>query len=303
MMEDADSKKSSGRPLQMQAKSPEAAELAGWLQQLTEGLTIRDLAQRFDYNKTKWARFRNGSDILPRWLLEQLVNALIEDPQAQHDAPVQGRALHDRAQRAEPTARQPLPALSTTELRARLAEARRVQAEAHQTLAGTLQLVMMLGTLATQLDARRQQLEQRLHDGQAQLYRWYQDRAENQLARARTERDDAEDLRMAASVQTERYRHALNSEDVASPASFELRDTSFSDEELDNCEQLLDRSALQLDQARLALDDLRARLTPLVTNPRVIPGQLAKPTLPASPSEPDPGATKIPVYREDDESF
>ncbi|MEV7165835.1 hypothetical protein AB0N60_27360 [Streptomyces microflavus] len=57
--------------------TPEAEELAQLLRKLTAGMTVRELADRFDDGRTQWNEFRQGRKLIPSWLADNLVNELI----------------------------------------------------------------------------------------------------------------------------------------------------------------------------------------------------------------------------------
>ncbi|MFF2022957.1 transporter substrate-binding domain-containing protein [Streptomyces sp. NPDC058171] len=77
----------------------EAAELARWLRQLTEGLTVRDLEGRFDYGRNQWSEFLRGRKLIPLWLLQELVAELVPKSAQRLQLGI-GSHLLDTAQRA-----------------------------------------------------------------------------------------------------------------------------------------------------------------------------------------------------------
>jgi hypothetical protein len=268
-----------GRPVQFRAETPEAEELARWLYQLTERLPARELADRFEYNKTKWAQFRNGSQLIPRWLLEKVVRELVPEPALQQRMLATGRRLLSAAERAAAgmPSRTELR-LPEQELKARLEETQRGQEQAQTALAGMTQLTLLLLSLVSSLTARCQELEDQRVSAQ-HLQRYYERlaRAEDQLEEARQSREDAEELRLQADLQAERYRRALNG--PSTPASVSNSVSVPQPLVLDEheCDHLLEANASYLSQARRALNDLRSRLgLPLRADPagNFVRGQL-----------------------------
>lgn len=270
-----------GRPVRFQPESAEAGELARWLDQLINDrkLTVRELASRFEYGKTKWAEFRNGSRLIPSWLLEKMVRELVPEPAAQRRMLRQGRELLARAERA--AAGMPSAAdrhLSELELKDRLSKARRQQDEAQRKLAGMTALVVVLLSFVASLTTRCQELAE--HDAPLRERREYNDRlarAEAQLDEARQGREEAEGLRQEAHLLAERYRRALGGPSLPTTATAVFEDPpaiALSEEE---CDRLLEVNARHLRQARHALDDLRIGLglpPRSVSSDRIVRGQL-----------------------------
>ncbi|MFF0087987.1 hypothetical protein ACFYR1_51605 [Streptomyces canus] len=296
-----------GRPTTLRAETEEDAALARWLEKLTAGMTIRQLSERFPYNKTKWAEFRNGTKRIPDWLLKQLVSELIREPRMREKKLAEGLRLLEHAEQAAagklPAAVRQLP---EQELLVRLDEARQGQIDAQKTLLGTMQLVMMLlnvvHNLTTQYEAMQQQYQALEDQNAAHRRRLYETRlqlAEQHLAEARNARSEAEDVHLAAYSQSELYRRLLGpSHRQTAPLlpQGEARHTDLSDLTMEQCDQLLSDSETYLAQARLALDDLRIRLGLAPTEQRVVRGQLAdnsadEPTVADAPAAlPHPGS-------------
>lgn len=251
-----------GRPVEPKAETPEAEELARWLYRLTGHLSIRDLAERFEYNKTKWARLRNGTDLIPSWLLEKVVRDLVREPVRQKRDLARGLELLARAEAAaagKPTAA--MLALPQPELQVKLEEARRGQEEARRTLVGMTQMTVLLLGFVASLSARCHELEEQ--NASAAQHRGYLERltrAEGQLDEARHGREEAEALRLEAHLQAERYRRALGGPLEASTVSGSVSDPQPLPMDEQECDRLLQANALHLQQARHALDDLRSRL-------------------------------------------
>ncbi|MFI9723299.1 hypothetical protein ACIHFE_27210 [Streptomyces sp. NPDC052396] len=64
-----------GRPLGgLKGKNRQANELAGFLRDLTAGVTTRELAQRYNTGRTIWSDYRSGIRLIPLPRLEQIVD-------------------------------------------------------------------------------------------------------------------------------------------------------------------------------------------------------------------------------------
>ncbi|MGD3111481.1 hypothetical protein [Streptomyces sp. YGL11-2] len=133
----------------MDGDTPQAQELAQWLRKLTHGLGQRDLEKRFAYGKTTWGEFLMGRKLIPSWLLEDVVNALVREPRARQSQLRRGGELLRAAEKAalEKTAalEEEKPASgSETQLLIRLDEARKGQLQAQETLLSTTQIIYTL---------------------------------------------------------------------------------------------------------------------------------------------------------------
>lgn len=265
-----------GRPRVSRAETEEAAALAEWLHVLTRGLNIRQLAERFPYNKTKWAQFLNGSQLIPSWLLEQVVRERVREEQLQKKMLAHAADLLDRAERA---AAGKLPAvprnLPDTQLREQLEEARRGQVQAQKTLMGMTQMVLLLLSFIASLRARCEEVDEEAGEALARAYRMRVTVAEGQLKQAEGERAQAEELRLQAHLQSERYRRALQADHTAVTVSGAVYDVQLPPLEVEECDRLLARNAEHLKQARHDLDDLRTRLgLPAIGETRIVRGQV-----------------------------
>jgi stress response protein SCP2 len=219
----------SGRPGRkagpLSGGTPEAEELAAWLRKLTEGLTVRDLAERFPFGRTQWSDFLRGRKIIPSWLVDDLVKELVKGPQKQQLQRQRGHELHTAAEAAEVTreAKGSSPVSSSeVELQIRLDLARQGQIEAQKTLLGTTQIVYMLLDMVSSLqnrcsilererDQARAQVSPALPDIQHQLAKSQNklSEAQKRLERARREREEAEELRVTAHRMAEEQKAAL----------------------------------------------------------------------------------------------
>ncbi|MGK5450466.1 hypothetical protein [Streptomyces radiopugnans] len=214
------------RPGPLDGDTPQAEELAAWLRRLTRGVTLRELENRFPYGRTQWSAFLKGRKLLPSWLLQDLVTALVPDPRLRQQHLRRGQALLQAAEKAV-QARQPLDeavssSASSQELQLRLDEARKGQLQAQETLLATTQIIQMLLSMVASLRERCALLETERDRAQAQLRtstvseirqelaasQQRLTQTEERLATARRERQEAEELRIAAQQQAEAYRRA-----------------------------------------------------------------------------------------------
>ncbi|MFF2722080.1 hypothetical protein [Streptomyces sp. NPDC058011] len=210
----------------MDGGTTEAEELAQWLRKLTAGMSVRDLADRFDYGRTQWNEFRQGRKLIPSWLVDNLVNELLPG-HAQSLQRKRGKELLAAAEKAAAN-RQIVPAAAhasggAVELELRLDEARKGQLQAQGALLGTTQLIHMLLQMVGSLQQRCTVLqnerdharlrptvedpsviEHELRQSQQRL-----EEANSRLERARHERDEAEELRIVAQQIAEERLQAL----------------------------------------------------------------------------------------------
>ncbi|WP_371493461.1 hypothetical protein OG871_39105 [Kitasatospora sp. NBC_00374] len=208
---------SGGEPFDgLDGDTPPAEALAGWLRDLTTGLSLRELAKRFRYGHTRWGDFRSGHRLIPSWLLEELVTALVKDPVKRHLALVRGQELLAAAEEAALAATAAPPTAATdsaAEIQLRLDDARQGQLQAVQMVHDTTRIIFMLLTAVATLGERCRHLEDQrdraatgTHDQreltavQAELADTRQrlEHSETLLAKARHERDQAEQLRIEA---------------------------------------------------------------------------------------------------------
>ncbi|CAM5551802.1 FxSxx-COOH system tetratricopeptide repeat protein [Streptomyces chartreusis] len=206
----------------------EADELAHWLRGITAGWSVRALAAKFPhtYGRNQWSEFRRGTKLIPRFLLEDLVAALIKDPRTRQMQLLKGTELLEAAEaaaRARCVAAAEIPPGTVVELQLRLDDARQGEIAAKDALLGTSRLVYMLLEMVSSLHQRCTRLEQErdqaraanpptghqtvlgeLNNTQALL-----SQATARLHQARRERQTAEELRLLAEQQAALYRRAL----------------------------------------------------------------------------------------------
>ncbi|MFI1105460.1 hypothetical protein [Streptomyces melanogenes] len=116
-----------GRPQGAPKGRTEAAnELARLLREVTRGLTVRELAQRYGGGKTAWSEYRSGARIIALGRLNTVLKDQIRTPRLQ-GLLTEARRLHDLALTAEAAGR-PVPSVEEAlrQSRADLAESGRL---------------------------------------------------------------------------------------------------------------------------------------------------------------------------------
>ncbi|THA86239.1 RICIN domain-containing protein [Streptomyces sp. A0592] len=74
-----------------------ADELARFLVELTAGLTVREMAQRYGGGKTSWGEYRSGARIIPRGRLNAVVRDRVRDGRGREAMLRRAGRLHDAA--------------------------------------------------------------------------------------------------------------------------------------------------------------------------------------------------------------
>ncbi|MFD7556245.1 hypothetical protein ACFV9E_17100 [Streptomyces sp. NPDC059835] len=78
-------------------RSRAANELAALLREVTAGLTVRELAQRFGGGKTAWSEYRSGARVIPLGRLGLVIKECVRDPRGRQESLARARRLHDQA--------------------------------------------------------------------------------------------------------------------------------------------------------------------------------------------------------------
>ncbi|MGW8777205.1 transporter substrate-binding domain-containing protein [Streptomyces sp. NPDC055796] len=224
------------RPLgELRGETEQANELARWLRRVTNGVGVRRLEADFPYSKSMWSQFRNGSRLLPRDLLGQVVSRYLHEPamrQRQLDVGLRlldaalrsADALPDRGTELKPVARPPhLDALAQAALR--LDDARLRQMEVMRRLADSERRCERLENLVTALEQRcvllERQRDRARDEVRGELQRAlemsaeYRRQANHKLKRARLARMEAYELRLAAEAQVARAQLDLPRDSLA----------------------------------------------------------------------------------------
>ncbi|MFE6864944.1 hypothetical protein ACFVFS_00130 [Kitasatospora sp. NPDC057692] len=92
---------SAGRPQgRLKGETEQADALARFVREVTTGLTVRELAQRYPAGKTSWSEYRSAEKDIPWHLLRRLVHDHLEDPRARAALLARAGRLHEQAVRA-----------------------------------------------------------------------------------------------------------------------------------------------------------------------------------------------------------
>ncbi|MCY0917447.1 hypothetical protein OS965_04545 [Streptomyces sp. H27-G5] len=227
------------RPLgELRGTTEQANELARWLRKITNGVGVRQLEADFPYSKSMWTQFRNGSRLVPKELLGQVVNRYLREPAMRQrqldlglrllDAARQSAAARTPGEGSEFTraAARPRHLDSFAQAVLRLDDARLRQMEAIRRLTASERRCEQLQDLVSALEQRCTLLEHerdRARDEvRAELQQAlemsveYRRQANHKLKRARRARIEAYELRLAAEAQVTRAQLGM-SRDSAVP--------------------------------------------------------------------------------------
>ncbi|MEH0557328.1 hypothetical protein [Streptomyces sp. B21-101] len=292
-----------GRPQgELKGETPQADELAQWLRALTRGVSQRDLAQLLHIGKTLCSEYLSGSKLIPEDMIDRLVDACVPDTRMREQRRDAGRLRRQRAVEAaegKPSAPPSLERARTpAELHLRLDDARRGQLaaqektfQAERMVGVLLSLVASLQERCARLEAEREravsvvrgELQHELDQSVLRL-----ESAQTLLDEARREREQAEEIRLAAHRMVERERQALkDAEEEAHPEAdgehgpgrgltgLQLEDFGLA--ALHDVDRVLDASSAQLAAQAQELDTLsehvglapRARTTPTPQTPSI----------------------------------
>lgn len=128
-----------GRPQGAPKGRTEAAnELAEFLREVTRGMTVRELADRYGGGKTVWSEYRSGARIIALGRLNTVLKDQVRDPRRREGLLAEARRLHDLALTTEAAGR---PAPSVTEA---LRQARADLAESGRLVESLLAMVTLL---------------------------------------------------------------------------------------------------------------------------------------------------------------
>ncbi|WP_037890276.1 RICIN domain-containing protein [Streptomyces sp. NRRL S-87] len=91
-----------GRPQgAMKGATSAANELAAFLLEMTDGLTVRELAGRYGGGRTLWSEYRSGARIVPFGRLGTVIRDRVRDARGRDTVLERARRLHDAALAAE----------------------------------------------------------------------------------------------------------------------------------------------------------------------------------------------------------
>ncbi|MFB7476894.1 hypothetical protein [Kitasatospora sp. NPDC056184] len=141
---------SAGRPQgRLKGETEQADALARFVREVTTGLTVRELAQRYPAGKTSWSEYRSAEKDIPWHLLRRLVHDRLEDPRARAALLARAGRLHEQAARA---ARGPgSPAAGRSAAQQALDRARQAQRLAEAGAAESAELVRVLVAIVGEL--------------------------------------------------------------------------------------------------------------------------------------------------------
>ncbi|WP_329448742.1 transporter substrate-binding domain-containing protein (plasmid) [Streptomyces sp. NBC_01426] len=309
------------RPLgELRGTTEQANELARWLRKITNGVGVRQLEADFPYSKSMWTQFRNGSRLVPRELLGQVVNRYLREPAMRQRQLDLGLRLLDEA-RQSAAARTPGEASELTRAAARprhldsfaqavlrLDDARLRQMEAIRRLTASERRCEQLQDLVSALEQRCTLLEHerdRARDEvRAELQQAlemsveYRRQANHKLKRARRARIEAYELRLAAETQVTRAQLGMSRDsavpDEVGTALVPPSATAGSLASLEGLAPALHAMDDELDEDDQGRDELRTALRlPAVDRP-VHDATLLRGTVEESPAEPPLSPSLVP---------
>ncbi|WP_405021188.1 hypothetical protein OHV05_34105 [Kitasatospora sp. NBC_00070] len=145
-----------GRPQgHLKGETEQADGLARFVREITAGVTVRELAQRYPVGRTSWSEYRSAGKDIPWHWLERLVRDHARDPHTRAALLDRGRTLHEQATRAAAGIQPRAQARSAAE--EALDGARRAQRQAEEEAAGADRQIRAL--VATVAELRGQQRE------------------------------------------------------------------------------------------------------------------------------------------------
>ncbi|WP_432164198.1 hypothetical protein [Streptomyces tendae] len=271
-----------GRPQgELKGETPQANDLAQWLRALTRGVSQRDLAKLLHIGKTLCSEYLNGSKLIPEDMINRLVDAYVTDNRLREQRKTAGHLRRQRAVEAaqgKPSAPPPAQRARTpAELQLRLDDARRGELAAQEKAFQAVRLVDLLLNLVASLQERcarleaereraaslvRGELQHELEQSEMRLQS-----ARTLLEEARREREQAEEIRLAAHRMVERERQAVkdaeeephpaaDAEDAVEPSARALRLEDLGLAALHDVDRVLDASSAQLAAQAQELDAL-----------------------------------------------
>ncbi|MEV7547695.1 RICIN domain-containing protein, partial [Streptomyces sp. NPDC089915] len=76
--------------------------MARFLRDLTDGMSLRELAERYEGGKTLWGEYRSGTQLIPLPRLNSVVKDRVRDARGREAVLAKARRLHELAMTAEP---------------------------------------------------------------------------------------------------------------------------------------------------------------------------------------------------------
>lgn len=141
---------SAGRPQgRLKGETEQADALARFVREVTSGVTLRRLAQRYPAGRTSWSAYRSAEKDIPWHLLQRLVHDQVEDPRARAALLARAAQLHEQATRAAEGI-QP-PAARRSAAQQALDRARDAQRQAEEGMAEAEDLIRVLVAIVAEL--------------------------------------------------------------------------------------------------------------------------------------------------------
>jgi hypothetical protein len=204
----------------------EANELADWLRDLTAGMTMRELEEKFRYSRTQWSECLRGRRLIPKDLIGSLVAEQIREPWKRPMTKLRGEELLEAAEAAANAAGRPAASADGLQLRFDVAEALKKGRAAESAVAEVTRMYAKLFDEYQSLDQRFRAQEQ--NADQARVMNLFAGRgdvqrdlsaAEEMLGKAKAslegaerEREEAEELRRGRMADLRRAQERLREE-------------------------------------------------------------------------------------------
>ncbi|MFF2046150.1 RICIN domain-containing protein [Kitasatospora sp. NPDC058170] len=141
---------SAGRPQgRLKGETEQADALARFVREVTSGVTVRRLAQRYPAGRTSWSEYRSAEKNIPWHLLQRLVHDQVTDPRTRAVLLARAGRLHEQATRAACGLQPPRSERSATQ--EALERARQAQQQAEAAVAEAEELIRVLVAIVAEL--------------------------------------------------------------------------------------------------------------------------------------------------------
>jgi ABC-type amino acid transport substrate-binding protein len=186
--------------------TPEANDLAEWLRKVKGERTLRQLEELLpSYRRSQWGEFLKGRKLIPPWLLDDFVTALVR-PQDQQLQRGIGRSLLAEAEKAAAARRTAESSGHSShgtlhDIQLRLDNARQGQIKAQETVQGLTHLIYGCLTAMAGLQQRCQHLEAERDEARLQLHQHEEHTTASQRRAAENKRRLAETERRLADTE------------------------------------------------------------------------------------------------------
>ncbi|MFD8145437.1 RICIN domain-containing protein [Streptomyces sp. NPDC059708] len=94
--------KSGRTPRDPRGATDAANDVARFLRELTDGMSLRELAERYEGGKTLWGEYRSGAQLIPLPRLNSVVKDRVRDARGRETVLAKARRLHELAMTAVP---------------------------------------------------------------------------------------------------------------------------------------------------------------------------------------------------------